>query len=93
MKRTYTSVVLAGLMSLGLAACSATGTTNAAGSSAAGSMNSGSGNVPMTESPENPAPKANGEVGISGSTDTRPGNISGNGTNTSTKTTDPNTSR
>jgi len=90
MKSTYTSIALAGLMSLGLAACSSTGTDSATGSSTKGSMTSGSGSsVPMTESPSNPAPKPNGNVGISGET----GNISGNGTNTSSKTTDPNTSR
>ncbi|WP_305822035.1 hypothetical protein [Massilia brevitalea] len=41
MKRTYTSVILAGLMGLGLAACSSTDTTSSSmGSSSTSSMNS-----------------------------------------------------
>ena len=41
MKRTYTSVILAGLMGLGLAACSTTDTTSSSmGSSTTSSMNS-----------------------------------------------------
>lgn len=43
MKRTYTSVILAGLMGLGLAACSTTDTTSSSmGSSSTSSMNSSS---------------------------------------------------